>query len=1094
MPTALPSLRTIQRQVYSEYHHISEGELQFDGLASHLTKHKAPFVVSISEDATRIISRVEYDRESNRMVGFILSCDDTGMALVDSFLATTFETIEECFKTQQMSKLAYVYVAQCVLPGIPPFCLGCVGINNVFTATDVLKRWVYIHSQCQNRSIRIISFGADGDSRLLRAMKISCQFKIPPCEIPLYNSSPSFMNEGVDVPKEWTWFWLQKPSSLLYVQDYIHVAVKLKARLLKPSVVIPMGKYLAGSHHLHIVVDTYSKDQHGIRQKDLDHKDRQNFEAVTHLCSSSVLSLLEQIPDAKGTHQYLYIIKNFIDAFLNKQISPLQRIKKVWYNIFFLRYWNRWLSLQKAFNVKENFITSNAHTGIELNGHALILLLLLLRDKVPDGSKLFNPWLLGSQPCEQTFRAARSMTSTFSTIVNFSMYGLLQRLHRLHIQTTLESEAEETGICYPRILTHARKIGFSDMNTTSTINLQEISNKDIADTIKLAKEEAISVIKELGMSVKEGKWEEVKLKPVVPKDGENDDDDNDDDEDNDDAIPVVEVTGEPNSDSSSTGEEKLDDIENMKSKGFIGDDVVESLQGVKMKRMPSSTIPLYNAKMTDSKECSSNQQAKHSEYVQVTHNGKTVCIRKSTALWLFQEYERVSGDRLFRVRLIQPNSSESQANVCKNNLNADNLPVKHASVQVGDVCVFQKKDRTEWTMGKVLHFFYHAGKSNKAQQCKQSSLHVDSNKDSISVVCFLFQWHPPLSLQTYVLSADHSMPTASSFHLNEYAFTLSENCFAILQTEAVPAIPSVMMQNSLRIDLACAKYVTLTNESSQFLEDKLRNVVTILNESEDNNNECDSTTTPIWKKLGCYTLTSVHKTQLHRGHLLNDIHIGAAQALLATQFPNIGGFRNTLCQNSSSLKPFESDSTLQAIHVRLGHVDHWITMSTVDCMEGEVELFDSLQLSPTLEVQMTIAKYLRSQTKSIKIKVVNVSIQSGSTDCGLYAIAMMTSIAHSEDPAKLVYNQQELRIHLMQCFEKEFMEKFPVSKKRKLRNKRISKEIVCNIYCSCRLPDYEDGSKMIMCENCKEWYHEGCIDRAEDAINCDHDWICSNCS
>ena len=272
----------------------------------------------------------------------------------------------------------------------------------------------------------------------------------------------------------------------------------------------------------------------------------------------------------------------------------------------------------------------------------------------------------------------------------------------------------------------------------------------------------------------------------------------------------------------------------MKSKGFIGDDVVKSLQGVKMKRMPSSTIPLYDAKLTDSKECSSNQQAKHSEYVQVTHNGKTVYIRKSTALWLFQEHERVSGDRLFRVRLIQPNSSESQTNVCKTNLNADTLPVKHATVRVGEVCVFQKKNQTEWTMGKVLHFFYHTGKSNKAQQCKQSSLHVDSNKDSILVVCSLFQWHPPLSLQTYVLSADHSMPTASSFRLNEYAFTLSEKCFAILQTEAVTAIPSMMVQNSLCIDLACAKYVTLTNESSQFLEDKLRNVVTILNDSEDN--------------------------------------------------------------------------------------------------------------------------------------------------------------------------------------------------------------------------------------------------------------------
>jgi len=96
---------------------------------------------------------------------------------------------------------------------------------------------------------------------------------------------------------------------------------------------------------LHTVVDIYSKDQHGIRQRDLDHKDRQNFEAVTHLASSSVLALLEQIPDAKGTHQYLCILKNFIDAFLNKQLTPLERIKKAWYNIFFLRYWHRWLSL-----------------------------------------------------------------------------------------------------------------------------------------------------------------------------------------------------------------------------------------------------------------------------------------------------------------------------------------------------------------------------------------------------------------------------------------------------------------------------------------------------------------------------------------------------------------------------------------------------------------------------------------------------------------------------------------------------------------------------------------------------------------------------
>ena len=60
MPTALPSLRTVQRMIHAEYHAISEGQLQIDELVMHLTKYKAPFVVAISEDATRIIARVVF--------------------------------------------------------------------------------------------------------------------------------------------------------------------------------------------------------------------------------------------------------------------------------------------------------------------------------------------------------------------------------------------------------------------------------------------------------------------------------------------------------------------------------------------------------------------------------------------------------------------------------------------------------------------------------------------------------------------------------------------------------------------------------------------------------------------------------------------------------------------------------------------------------------------------------------------------------------------------------------------------------------------------------------------------------------------------
>jgi len=254
-----------------------------------------------------------------------------------------------------------------------------------------------------------------------------------------------------------------------------------------------------------------------------------------------------------------------------------------------------------------------------------------------------------------------------------------------------------------------KKTGFSEITAIS--NLQEISNKNIKDTIKLGKDEAINVIKELGMSMKEGKWEEVTLKPVAPKDGDNDDDNDEDD----DAIPFIEDKHQPTSDSVNTKEEKLEDIENMNTVGLVNEKVVDSLQGMKMKRMPSSTIPMYGVKMVDSKVCASNQHTKHSEYVQVTHNGRTIYIRKATGVWLFQEYERLSSDRVFRVRMIQPNSSESQTNVCKVKSNADSLSAKHETVRVGD----RGKKVQNWPWAKYHISFTILGKVAVFITCRQ---------------------------------------------------------------------------------------------------------------------------------------------------------------------------------------------------------------------------------------------------------------------------------------------------------------------------------------------------------------------------------------
>jgi len=97
MPEALPSPSTIRKEMSKSYSNIVEGEFRFDKLSAHLDAHKCPRIVSISEDATRIIRRIEYDEDSNKLVGFVLPVDSNFLPVTDSFLATSFEMIEATF-------------------------------------------------------------------------------------------------------------------------------------------------------------------------------------------------------------------------------------------------------------------------------------------------------------------------------------------------------------------------------------------------------------------------------------------------------------------------------------------------------------------------------------------------------------------------------------------------------------------------------------------------------------------------------------------------------------------------------------------------------------------------------------------------------------------------------------------------------------------------------------------------------------------------------------------------------------------------------------------------------------------------------------
>ena len=94
----------------------------------------------------------------------------------------------------------------------------------------------------------------------------------------------------------------------------------------------------------------------------------------------------------------------------------------------------------------------------------------------------------------------------------------------------------------------------------------------------------------------------------------------------------------------------------------------------------------------------------------------------------------------------------------------------------------------------------------------------------------------------------------------------------------------------------------------------------------------------------------------------------------------------------------------------------------------------------------------------ISVEFIDVQMQDGSHDCGLFALAYITSICNGQDPAVLLYKQRK---HILKSIE-GVMTAFPNS-----ANRLPKASIRKNIPVYCIYQHINDGSKMIQCDICQ---------------------------
>lgn len=140
--SALPSVSSTNRHIRKTDGYVTEGVLRVNELKIYLEARNLPCVVSLSEDATRIAGRIQYDSQSNEIIGFVLPSDkETGMPIPHSYRARNAEEILHHFSnTKAIANYVNVVMAQ-PIADVAPFCLLVYGSDSKYSAEDVMNRY-----------------------------------------------------------------------------------------------------------------------------------------------------------------------------------------------------------------------------------------------------------------------------------------------------------------------------------------------------------------------------------------------------------------------------------------------------------------------------------------------------------------------------------------------------------------------------------------------------------------------------------------------------------------------------------------------------------------------------------------------------------------------------------------------------------------------------------------------------------------------------------------------------------------------------------------------------------------------------------------
>lgn len=487
-----------------------------------------------------------------------------------------------------------------------------------------------IHS-IHRHNIKVAGISSDGDCRLLASMKHNFKF-----------NTLASNNE-----------WLgDSAGDICFLQDIVHIGTKLRNRLLNSLVILLIGNKVASVAHLKMLLNLASKDIHGLTYSDICPDDRQNFGSLKKIMEMRVRDTLKlQVLHSEGTIEFIRMCDEITSSLYDEKLSPTERLLRIWRATYFLRAWRFSITQANGLSIDNNFITANCYACIELNAQNLVILIRKFRDE--NLNEFFLPTIFNSQPCEETFRKMRSMTTTNHTKINFTMLELMHLVGRVELMNDIMYfKLADVDVIFPR--NSAKKLIKNKFRLPSDAEIQNCMFEAMNAAITDAKKFGINVVRK---NIDCCQLKDVRVNFNSTENGEN--------------IDLGIACQENN-----------------------------SIQYQSMRNYENKDTPLNG----------------NSSYIKVNGANGPITIRKSTLMWtISKSKKKLSNDRSIRVRGTKRKNSQRQLEFIDVNTQ-EQFVYKLAEIKIGDWCIFENilessGNKSKFILGNILSFKYANGKT-----------------------------------------------------------------------------------------------------------------------------------------------------------------------------------------------------------------------------------------------------------------------------------------------------------------------------------------------------------------------------------------------